>query len=269
MAFFPVPSQPSEADVADALSLALVSGLMGRRKAGVAGLSMDQAFTSASRYRDEVLRSTRGWVAENQSKGGTEAEAGVRLQSAITLASALVAGQVSRHVDPAQALLEVSRLRDPIWSAVRGLETPGATPAAATLMAGALQGEVAHGQDPLKALTALRGHSRDFGAAARNLLGDIQSRTDPAADVQQPLTVASSLYATALAGLVGRGERLSDALVATRSQREVLVKKSLTLSAPSPPPVSVELPPARQWRQGRETGEPGAVEPNNPKGPTA
>lgn len=269
MAFFPVPSQPSEADVADALSLALVSGLMGRRKAGVAGLSMGQAFTSASRYRQEVLRSTRGWVTENQSKGGTEVEAGVRLQSAITLASALVAGQVSRHVDPAQALLEVSRLREPIWSAVRGLETPGATPAAATLMAGALQGEVAHGEEPLRALTNLRGRSQDFGAAARNLLGDIKAKTASETNIEHPLSVASSLYATALAGLVGRGERLSDALVATRSQRDALVKKSFDLSGTPQASVSVELPEAQQWRKGRAAGDPGGVDPSKPKGPAA
>ena len=75
MAFFPVPANPTEAEVADALSLAVVSGLMGRRRAGVAGVSMEEAFASASRYREEVVRSARGWFAENQSLGGSEADA--------------------------------------------------------------------------------------------------------------------------------------------------------------------------------------------------
>ena len=270
MAFFPVPANPTEAEVADALSLAVVSGLMGRRRAGVAGVSMEEAFASASRYREEVVRSARGWFAENQSLGGSEADAATRLQSAITMASAVVSGLISRHVSPDQALLQVSRMRERVWPSVRGLENPNGganpeTPAAATLMAGALQGEVVFGTDPVKALSGLRGRSHEFTAAARNLMGALQAKTSPEADLSQPLSVASGMYATALAGLVGRGETLSDALITTRSQREGLVNKSLDLTGTPP---AVDLPAAQQWRQGREPGA-GVEAESKPKGPAA
>lgn len=291
MAFFPVPAQPTDADVADALSLAIVSGSMGRRQTAAASASLDEAFAHAGRYRDEVARAARGWVVEAQALGGTEDDVAARLRGAVTVASALVAGLVKGRVSPDQALGQVSRLRDRVWPAVRSLGGPDGAwteenQAAVTVMAGVLQGVVAGGGEPAQALLDLRGRHPEFAAAARSLSGLVADRTPEGADPAASLGVASGMYATAVSGLVGRGEAIGDALHAARAQREAISARAVAqasgpatadLPAAEAPAVAavapildVVMPAPSQWRLERAAGlDAPAAQPPRPKGPSA
>ncbi len=270
MAFFSVPTNPTEADVADAFSLAAMAGLMARGQVGGAQrVSLEEAFKSIQRYGTEVARASRNWTLDNQELGGSPEEVGERLRAATVLASAVITGLVTRRTAPDQAFLQVSRLREKLMPVARSLSREPDPEPAAVLVGGVLQGEITTGTEPTEALAKIQGVRRELSAAASSLSQINRSQFGEDGSAER-LTAVAHIYATALAGLVGRGQRLDDALLSVRNERGAIFAQTAELVPTKNPEALAQpaVPGVGQWRQrGPDAPAEPSVAPLSPSSP--
>lgn len=227
------PTQPDAQSIADALSMATIGALILRGQAsGRERVDLDQAYQRTRRYADDTARFTRGLVADNDELGGEAQVRDARLGCAALLACGVVSGLVRSGMPTDEALRSCGRLRERLLPAAQALTASDTPAATAILMGGGLQGALAAGQDPQRALADILSRRTAFDAAAGALQG--QDGQDLA---------ASQLYATALAGLVGRGMGVDNALVSVRQQRAAIEAKALQ-ATPAAPGIG-------QWRQDK------------------
>lgn len=248
MSVFSVPPNPTEGDIADALSMSIITGLQARALSSRTRLSLEEAYLSARRFAPEVARAARGLLADARDSTADENLQGLRAQAATALMGGLVAGMVARREPVDEALLKLGRMREKIWPAAHSLVSHPHGAAAAVLAGGALQGCVAAGQTAEQAMATVRPRYQELSASAA-ALAKVSIDQFGEEGMGERLVSATQLYATAVAGLMSRGESLSDALVNTRRSRDAILAK--TASTPTPVQPVPTPPSVEQWRAGK------------------
>ena len=251
-----LPPSPSLEDVADALAMAVMNGVLLR--SGVAGrrMPLEEAFQTSRRYLDDVARSARALTTDPGLSAGSPEQNGERLRVATRWMAATVTGLIGRRESIEGALTSAGRLRERLWPLARSIADEPNADATATLIGGALQGLIAAGNEPAAALSSVQTRRQALTVAANGLV-----RTD--GDATEATLATASLYATALAGLIGRGQSVGDAMVDVRQQRDVLMAQGARLV--ETPPSASTAPSLATWRAARSDESAALAGPNTPR----
>ena len=233
----------SEAEVADALSLAIVSGAMVPAK-GVTALPMSEAFSTATKHSDDVARSAVGLV--EGSRNLSSAFLSQRVHLATVLSSAVVSGLVARQTPVSEALLELDGLRPNIIAVAAGFANQPNAETSAKFLAGTLRGEVMAGSAPSESLAVLETRSVEFAAAALELMGLVLPENPKAYEMTQ-VAVAGAIASEAVSGLMAQGHSASDSIRQTREQAPSIAAAAQLLTQAS----VVNLPSSEDWRASR------------------
>lgn len=211
MAFFSVPSRPVPADIADAFSLAIMTGWVARGH-GAAGPrpSLEDAFDALVPHGSAIKQVCSRWEQSAQALG-PDAASGSALQAAVVLACSGLTALVGRQVPTEQALEAIDGMRDGFLQLGQALSQESSPETSALVVGGAFQGLVSQGQAPAAALEgalsrrkALLGEASELGAINQQRFGE--------EGTPQRLNAVAHLFGASLAGLVAQGESVSEAL---------------------------------------------------------
>lgn len=209
MSFLIPPATASQSDVSAHLAHGCVMGLMARA-ATRTRYSRTDADKSVSHYRNELDRCAQHLISEAQAQYPNDP---AKIQAMAMAGGAALAGLVSRgeHID--DAAISLARSRTPLLRACASLSSAQGLETSLPLFCGVLQGAVGAGASIETATTQASRHKRALEAAGHSM-----SQQENPAD-RRCVSVACSLYGTALAGLVARGEQIDQALSSTRAHR--------------------------------------------------
>lgn len=222
MAFFSVPSRPDPADIADALSLAVVTGWVARGYGKTDGRpSLEDGLDQVRPLGEALAQVGRRWTEENTAWGPGSAPSPARLQAALVLASSCLTALVSRSVPPSEGLAQVEGLRSSFFSMGQALSEGVNPETSALLVGGAVQGLVEHGSAPETALdraqqetAALVGEASELALINQQQFGEDGT--------PERLSAVAHLYGASLAGLIGQGHTVGEALSVVHDHRGLL-----------------------------------------------
>lgn len=230
MSFLTPPASIEVSDVSAHLASGCVLGLMAR-PATRTRYSRQDANITVSRYRNELDRCAQHLISEAQAQYPGDP---AKVQAMAMAGGAILAGLVSRSEAIDTATVSLSRARTPILRACASLSSQEGLETSVPLFCGILQGAVGAGANIEAAATQAARHKHALTAA-----GQAMSQQENPSD-RRCVSVACSLYGTALAGLVGRGEEVESALSSTRASRPALWIRAVQACAlDQPEPIGI------------------------------
>lgn len=243
MIILPVPVDPTDTDLAEALSMAVVCGWVGRGGGNMSPVEhSNQAFEQAEACQEEVWSAVRSRPVTSRR----------RLDA--LLAAAIITGEVAKQQLPSQAVAGTAALWQPIREAVVRIEGHAhrcglSSWALGALGAGTLLPAVFHGVPTSEALEQLHPRLSALEETMGRFHQALGRRALPPQKAQAVSDCVAVLCATAVSQWMSQGVPLETALQSLWEENAQLMNKAQVVLKSMP----LDGPSTHRWRTDRQS----------------